>query len=170
MTARTLAVAALTALALAAGGCGSGGRAFRIGVLTDCQGPLKWAGEAELSAVELPLLRRGARLAGRAPSDGTTQWAAGLGTYAYDVLGWRRATILAGDEPSGWDGSAAFVAEFCALGGKVDAEVSRSPFEPEPNRKVVSRALAARDDGVASFLTDFDASTSVVGLLAKRLG
>src|SRR5262249_57799185 len=72
MTARTLAVAALTALALAAGGCGSGGRRLRIGVLTDCQGPLKWAEEAELSAVELPLLRRGARLTGRAPSDGTT--------------------------------------------------------------------------------------------------
>src|SRR5262245_7470481 len=257
MTARTVAVTALTALALVAGGCGSGGRPFRIGVLTDCQGPLKWAEEAELSAVELPLLRRGARLAGRAPSDGITratvagrkvelvrgcsevaeqavfidearrlveeqhvdaviggaavvprelarrypnlpflatspsweqevtlrrpapnlyrfaldfgQWAAGLGTYAYDVLGWRRATILAGDEPSGWDGSAAFMAEFCALGGKIDAEVYRSLFAPEPNRKVVSRALGARDDGVASFLTDFDASTSVVGLLAKRL-
>jgi branched-chain amino acid transport system substrate-binding protein len=255
MTSKTLAAATVAALALAATGCGGDRAPVRIGVLVDCQGPLKGFEAAQLSAAELPLLRRGARLAGPAPSDGTTpatvagrkvelvrgcseigeeavfieearrlveekhvdaviggasvvprelarrypdvpflatsweqevtlrrpapnlyrftldfgQWAAGLGTYAYDKLGWRHATILAGDEPSGWDASAAFAAEFCALGGKVDGEVYRSPFEPEPNRKVASRVLAAKGDGVASFLTDFDASTAVVGELLTRL-
>jgi branched-chain amino acid transport system substrate-binding protein len=256
MTTRALAAAAAAALALAASGCGGGGAPVRIGVLVDCQGPLKSAQEAELSAAELPLLRRGARLVGPAPSDGTTpatvggrkvelvrgcsetgeeavfidearrlveeehvdaviggasvvprelarrypdvpfldtsweqevtlrrpapnlyrftldfgQWAAGLGAYAYDKLGWRRATILAGNDPPGWGAAAAFVAEFCALGGKVDREVYRSPFVPEPNRKLASRVLAAKADGVASFLTDIlDSSTAVVGALLKRL-
>src|SRR5262245_12762766 len=97
------------------------------------------------------------------------QEAAGLGAYAYKKLGWRRASILAGDEPAGWGSSAAFVAEFCALGGKVDAEIYRSPYEPETNRVLASRALAAGSDGVASFLTNFDSATGVVGELLKRL-
>jgi branched-chain amino acid transport system substrate-binding protein len=47
------------------------------------------------------------------------QQAAGLGEHAYRTLGWRRVAVVAGDSASGWGGSAAFVAEFCALGGTV---------------------------------------------------
>jgi hypothetical protein len=72
MTTRALVAAAVAALALAVTGCGAGRAPFRIGVLVDCQGPLKSTEEAELSAAELPLLRRGARLVGPAPSNGTT--------------------------------------------------------------------------------------------------
>src|SRR5262249_47696139 len=98
------------------------------------------------------------------------QLAAGLGAYAYETLGWRRATILAGDDPSGWDASAAFAAEFCALGGSADSHAYRAGVAPEPNKTVASRALAGKDDGVASFLDgDFDAATAVVGELLKRL-
>ncbi len=47
------------------------------------------------------------------------QSTAGLGTYAYRELGWRTAAVLADEYPTGWEGAAAFEAEFCALGGRV---------------------------------------------------
>jgi branched-chain amino acid transport system substrate-binding protein len=47
------------------------------------------------------------------------QTTAGLGTYAYRELGWRRAVIAAEDWYPGWEAAAGFVAEFCALGGSV---------------------------------------------------
>jgi branched-chain amino acid transport system substrate-binding protein len=255
MTTRALVLAAVLPLALAAAGCGGGRDPVRIGVLADCQGPLRGFEDGEVSAAELPLLRRGARLAGRQPTAGATpatvagrkvelvlgcseigehavfidearrlveeehvdaviggasvvtrelarrypdvpflalaweqevtlrrparnlyrftldwgQQAAGLGAYAYGVLGWRHASVVAGDEPAGWQASAAFVAEFCALGGKIDRRVYRSPFEPAPNRTIASRALAAGSDGIASLLTPFDSATSVDGALVRRI-
>ena len=60
-----LVVAACAALAA---GCGGDERPFRLGVLTDCQGPFHAFEEAELSGAELPLVERGARLRGPAPS------------------------------------------------------------------------------------------------------
>lgn len=50
------------------------------------------------------------------------QTTAGLGTYAYRDLGWRRATVVAEPISEGWELSAGFVAEFCALGGSVDRD------------------------------------------------
>jgi branched-chain amino acid transport system substrate-binding protein len=47
------------------------------------------------------------------------QSAAGLGSYAYRRLGWRTAAVVADDVPYGWDQAAGFVAEFCALGGRI---------------------------------------------------
>lgn len=47
------------------------------------------------------------------------QSAAGLGSYAYQELGWRTAATVALDAPYGWGSVAGFVAEFCALGGRV---------------------------------------------------
>jgi branched-chain amino acid transport system substrate-binding protein len=47
------------------------------------------------------------------------QSAAGLGAYAYRKLGWRTAATVADDTPYGWGNVAGFVAEFCALGGRV---------------------------------------------------
>ena len=44
---------------------------------------------------------------------------AGLATYAYRTLGWRRAAVVAEDAVDGWGAVAAFSAEFCALGGSV---------------------------------------------------
>jgi branched-chain amino acid transport system substrate-binding protein len=96
------------------------------------------------------------------------QDAAGLGAYAYRTLGWRRAAIVAADASPGWDGAAAFAAEFCALGGDVVETAYRSPFTGEPD--VVARALAAGPDGVAAFLTVFDDHTRILGALAERLG
>jgi branched-chain amino acid transport system substrate-binding protein len=48
---------------------------------------------------------------------------AGLATYAYRILGWTSAAIVAEDFPNsanGWGAAAAFSAEFCALGGSVE--------------------------------------------------
>jgi branched-chain amino acid transport system substrate-binding protein len=49
------------------------------------------------------------------------QTSAGLGSYAYRQLGWRRAAVVADDVPYGWAESAGFIAEFCALGGRIVA-------------------------------------------------
>jgi branched-chain amino acid transport system substrate-binding protein len=47
------------------------------------------------------------------------QPAAGLGSHAYHALGWRTAATVADDTPYGWGSVAGFVAEFCALGGRI---------------------------------------------------
>jgi branched-chain amino acid transport system substrate-binding protein len=47
------------------------------------------------------------------------QSVAGVGGYAYRRLGWRTAAVVADDLPFGWEEAAGFVAEFCALGGRV---------------------------------------------------
>ena len=47
------------------------------------------------------------------------QQQAGLATYAYRTLGWRRAATIAEESPDGWGAVTAFEAEFCALGGSV---------------------------------------------------
>ena len=53
------------------------------------------------------------------------QSVAGLGTYAYRQLGWRRAVLVAdeSDREVNWTQAAGFVAEFCALGGKIAKRV-----------------------------------------------
>jgi branched-chain amino acid transport system substrate-binding protein len=47
------------------------------------------------------------------------QWTAGLGRYAYQRLGWRRAIVVGNDFSYSYDEAAGFVAEFCSLGGEV---------------------------------------------------
>ena len=190
---------------------------MRIGVLTDCQGPLRAVQDGQLSGAELPFVQRGASLRGASPTTGTTairiggrevelvlgcaesgehtvyieearrlverehvdavvggasvvsrevarrypdvpfvdtfwdepattlrrpaqnlfrysldssQKVAGLGRYAYDELGWRRAAVLAGQSPEGWAAAAAFTAEFCALGGSITRSTYVDPLAP----------------------------------------
>jgi len=47
------------------------------------------------------------------------QWMAGLGTYAYKTLGWKKVAILGEDYSYPYTQAAGFVAEFCSLGGNV---------------------------------------------------
>lgn len=47
------------------------------------------------------------------------QGTAGLGTYAYRTLGWRRAIVVGNDFSYPYDEAAGFIAEFCSLGGQV---------------------------------------------------
>jgi len=49
------------------------------------------------------------------------QWMAGLGTYAYNELGWRKVAILGEDYSYPYTQAAGFVSEFGSLGGEVTA-------------------------------------------------
>ena len=51
------------------------------------------------------------------------QWNAGTGWVAYNVLGWRNVNVIEDDYSFGWTSAAGFIAEFCALGGKVTKRV-----------------------------------------------
>jgi branched-chain amino acid transport system substrate-binding protein len=51
------------------------------------------------------------------------QWSAGLGDYAYNELGWRKAAIIGDDYSFPYTSLAGFVAEFCALGGDVTRRI-----------------------------------------------
>jgi branched-chain amino acid transport system substrate-binding protein len=49
------------------------------------------------------------------------QWMAGLGTYAYKTLGWKKVAILGEDYSYPYTQAAGFVSEFTSLGGQVTA-------------------------------------------------
>jgi branched-chain amino acid transport system substrate-binding protein len=51
------------------------------------------------------------------------QWSAGLGDYAYNDLGWKTAAIIGDDYSFPYTSLAGFVAEFCAIGGKVNKRI-----------------------------------------------
>ena len=51
------------------------------------------------------------------------QWSAGLGDYAYNDLGWKKAAIIGDDYSFPYTSLAGFVAEFCAVGGQVTKRV-----------------------------------------------
>jgi branched-chain amino acid transport system substrate-binding protein len=73
---------------------------------------------------------------------------AGLGEYAYRRLGWRRAAVVGDDVPYVWEQAAGFIAEFCALGGRiVDRDrVWVIPFVMDP---AAAATMIPRDvDGV----------------------
>jgi branched-chain amino acid transport system substrate-binding protein len=94
---------------------------------------------------------------------------AGLGTYAYRVLGWRRAAVIGDDAGGGWSGSAAFVAEFCALGGRVVQQKYVPLFFFGGRPEDVPRGL--RDaDGVAVLTSAFTGSAAFLPLLARAVG
>jgi branched-chain amino acid transport system substrate-binding protein len=99
-----------------------------------------WSGAQELT------LRHPAANVYRFDTD-EAQDMAGLGSYAYRQLGWRRAAVVA-DPFVGWQEEAAFVAEFCALGGNVTARFSTPTDLGDPK---VARTLRSAD-GVAALL------------------
>jgi len=51
------------------------------------------------------------------------QWSAGLGDYAYNELGWKKAAIIGDDYSFPYTSLAGFVAEFCAIGGQVTKRI-----------------------------------------------
>ena len=94
---------------------------------------------------EVTLLRPSPNLFRVRPS--YAQQAAGLGIYAYRQLGWRRAAVLVEDDEEGWAESAAFTAEFCAVGGRVERSLG-FPLALTPK---AAGSLADRVDGTAVF-------------------
>jgi branched-chain amino acid transport system substrate-binding protein len=97
-----------------------------------------WSGAQELT------LRHPAANVYRFDTD-EAQDVAGLGSYGYHDLGWRRAAVVADSTPVGWQEEAAFVAEFCALGGDVTARMTAPIDLGDPK---VAGALQGAD-GVA---------------------
>jgi branched-chain amino acid transport system substrate-binding protein len=55
-------------------------------------------------------------------SDGA-QWSAGLGDYAYNELGWKKAAIIGDDYSFPYTSLAGFAAEFCAIGGQITKRI-----------------------------------------------
>ena len=51
------------------------------------------------------------------------QWSAGLGDYAYNTLGWKKAAIVGDDYSFPYTSLAGFVAEYCAIGGNITKRV-----------------------------------------------
>jgi branched-chain amino acid transport system substrate-binding protein len=79
---------------------------------------------------------------------------AGLGAYAYQVLGWRNVVTFGEDAPFSWPVVGGFVAEFCALGGNVVKRLWAGGVSDW--RPVVAQIPRAGVDGVlyASLLQD----------------
>jgi branched-chain amino acid transport system substrate-binding protein len=82
------------------------------------------------------------------------QSVAGLGSYAFNELGWRRATVVTEGYVGGWEIAAGFVAEFCALGGAVVERDYQSVLSPNPSEAAKRHAKTA--DGVALLVTAFN--------------
>jgi YVTN family beta-propeller protein len=104
--------------------------------------------------------------------DGAQQLA-GLGSYAYNELGWRRAVTIGDRVAFDYAQTAGFVAEFCAVGGTVAKQI----WVPL-GTKNVSRAISEIPDGVDGFLiaalpattlSFIDRLRALDGNLARRL-
>jgi branched-chain amino acid transport system substrate-binding protein len=249
---------AAVALAFLAASCGGARQTIRIALVADCEGPLAGYYDVTMAGAELPLLRRGGRLAGANPSDGVegitiggrgvelvfgcagemtsgalelrrlveseraeivvgpgnpplgivaveyakhqprvtfaiTSWEvltalhpspnvfrftsgyaqgeAGLGSYAYHQLGWRRAVVVATPDPLGWGWAAGPIAEFCSLGGDiVDRVWLFDPPEklPErlaqiPTRGIDGYFLMTRGEEAGAFLEQLGKSERYPG-------
>jgi branched-chain amino acid transport system substrate-binding protein len=113
---------------------------------------------------EVTLNRSARNLYRVAPDYG--QGVAGLATYAYRRLGWRRVAILPEDWVAGWDAETAFVREFCALGGRV---ASRVPLEiGDESTSTVLKAIPRNADGVAVLGAWASVTPDLLGALARR--
>jgi ABC-type branched-subunit amino acid transport system substrate-binding protein/streptogramin lyase/predicted Ser/Thr protein kinase len=76
---------------------------------------------------------------------------AGLGTYAYRTLGWRRAVTVAdaADSAYNWTETAGFIAEFCSLGGTIAKRIW-VPSGTEDYSGVVARIPRRGVDGIVA--------------------
>jgi branched-chain amino acid transport system substrate-binding protein len=90
----------------------------------------------------------------------SAQSVAGIGAYAYRKLGWRTAVTVGDDTPYGWETVAGFVAEFCALGGRV---VDRRWVKYGSATARVAAGLPAGVDGVYTSVE----LTPMVGFLKR---
>jgi branched-chain amino acid transport system substrate-binding protein len=98
-----------------------------------------------LSRAQSTTLRDPAPNVFRFQPDGAQQ-TAGLASYAYERLGWRTAMVVGDDYVTSWERAAGFVAEFCALGGRIAERV----FVPVgPASPKLARAIPSAVDGVA---------------------
>jgi len=91
------------------------------------------------------------------------QWSAGLGDYAYNELGWRQAAIIGDDYSFPYTSLAGFVAEFCAIGGKIArriwaplGEQDYSSFISQIPRNVDGLYVGIGGSGLISFINQYE--------------
>ena len=118
-----------------------------------------WSGAQELT------LRHPAANVYRFDTD-EAQDVAGLGSYAYRELGWRRAAVVA-DPFVGWQEEAAFVAEFCALGGDVTARFT-APIDVRKPK--VAHTLRGADGVAALMFGGLFVPPEILRALARTVG
>jgi branched-chain amino acid transport system substrate-binding protein len=94
------------------------------------------------------------------------QGVAGLASYAYRELGWRRVAVASEDWVAGWGAETAFVRELCALGGRVVRRVALFPGGPPNDPAKVPRDV----DGVALLASRNAVTPEYVRALARRIG
>ncbi|MDQ3879509.1 MAG: ABC transporter substrate-binding protein [Chloroflexota bacterium] len=98
-----------------------------------------------LSRAQEATLRHPLRNLFRFQPDGAQQ-SAGLGSYAYRQLGWRTAAVVGEDFATSWARAAGFIAEFCALGGRITTRL----FPPVgTSSSALAERLPRAVDGVA---------------------
>jgi ABC-type branched-subunit amino acid transport system substrate-binding protein len=113
---------------------------------------------------EVTLERPAANLYRVAPDYG--QAVAGLASYAYRRLGWRRVALLPDGWFAGWNAETAFVREFCALGGSV---AKRAPLElPPGSPSAVLESIPRDADGVALLGSWQSVTPVLLDALARR--
>jgi branched-chain amino acid transport system substrate-binding protein len=91
------------------------------------------------------------------------QWSAGLGDYAYNELGWRRAAIIGDDYSFPYTSLAGFVAEFCAIGGQITdrvwaplGEQDYSSFISQLPENVDGIYVGIGGSGLISFINQYE--------------
>jgi branched-chain amino acid transport system substrate-binding protein len=103
------------------------------------------------------------------------QWEAGVGAYAYHRLGWRTAvTLTRENDVFFWSQSAAFIAEFCSLGGHIVKRVSVPPGTTDfsgitaqlPRRGVDGVFFGTNSDAVVALARAYP---GLRGNLARRM-
>ena len=95
------------------------------------------------------------------------QGVAGLATYAYRRLGWRRVAILPEEWAPGWGAETAFVREFCSLGGRIAKRI-QLPIPPADSTSAVLNAIPRDANGVAVLGAPASVSPDLLRALARR--
>jgi branched-chain amino acid transport system substrate-binding protein len=102
---------------------------------------------------------------------GFAQGEAGLGSYAYHQLGWRRAVTVTYPDAFGWGWAAGPIVEFCSLGGEIVDRVWLYD-SPEKYAALFARTAAEEVDGYFLMTTGPEAGAFLKQLAKseRRLG
>src|SRR5919112_1171231 len=91
------------------------------------------------------------------------QWSAGLGDYAYNELGWKKAAIIGDDYSFPYTSLAGFVAEYCAIGGEIPkriwaplGEKDYSSYISQIPRDVDGIYVGIGGSGLISFVNQYE--------------
>jgi branched-chain amino acid transport system substrate-binding protein len=105
------------------------------------------------------------------------QWTAGLGAYAYNVLGWRTAVTIGDDYSFPYTQTAGFVSEFCSLGGKVTdriwpalGETDYSSYIAKLPKDVDGFFLDVGGTGTVQFVNQYTQVNGDTSLQGKVMG